>query len=129
MDLEARSLQPSAKALCLSKLREYKSDLNQLKKDFKRVSSPYANQSTCEELMEPGMADVHAMPESLHYCCPSRNQLIRWEICSVVEILSQQRQTLLYAHTKGLNDAIDKSKKVLTAMSRRIRRNKWIVGL
>ncbi|CAN6931754.1 unnamed protein product [Brassica oleracea] len=89
MDLEARSLQPSAKALCLSKLREYKSDLNQLKKDFKRVSSPYANQSTCEELMEPGMADVHA----------------------------------------GLNDAIDKSKKVLTAMSRRIRRNKWIVGL
>ncbi|CAN6923843.1 unnamed protein product [Brassica oleracea] len=29
---------------------EYKSDLNQSKKDFKRVSSPDANQSTREEL-------------------------------------------------------------------------------
>ena len=47
--------------MCLLKLREYKSDLNQLKKDFKQVSSPDANQSTREELMEPGMADVHAV--------------------------------------------------------------------
>lgn len=57
MDLEARSLQPSAKATCLAKLREYKSDLNQLKKEFKRVSSPDVNQSAREELMESGMAD------------------------------------------------------------------------
>ncbi|KAJ4835970.1 Vesicle transport v-SNARE 12 [Turnera subulata] len=28
----------------------------------------------------------------------------------------------------GVDDAIDKSKKVLTAMSRRLSRNKWIVG-
>ena len=47
--------------LCLLKLREYKSDLNQLKKDSKQVSSLDANQSTCEELMEPGMVDVHAV--------------------------------------------------------------------
>lgn len=59
MDLEARSLQPSAKAACLAKLREYKSDLNQLKKEFKRVSSPDANQSSREELMESGMLDPH----------------------------------------------------------------------
>ncbi|CAN7111674.1 unnamed protein product, partial [Brassica rapa subsp. narinosa] len=39
----------------------YKSDLNQLKKDSKQVSSLDANQSTCEELMEPGMVDVHAL--------------------------------------------------------------------
>ncbi|CAN7002874.1 unnamed protein product [Brassica oleracea var. botrytis] len=32
-----------------------------LYKDFKQVSSPDANQSTREELMEPGMADVHAL--------------------------------------------------------------------
>uniref|UniRef100_A0A0D3AVB3 Uncharacterized protein n=1 Tax=Brassica oleracea var. oleracea TaxID=109376 RepID=A0A0D3AVB3_BRAOL len=32
-----------------------------LEKDFKQVSSPDANQSTREELMEPGMADVHAL--------------------------------------------------------------------
>ena len=28
----------------------------------------------------------------------------------------------------GVDDAIDKSKKVLTAMSRRMSRNKWIIG-
>ncbi|CDY27105.1 BnaA08g07430D [Brassica napus] len=32
-----------------------------LEKDFKQVSSPDANQSTREELMEPGMVDVHAL--------------------------------------------------------------------
>ncbi|CAF2228307.1 unnamed protein product [Brassica rapa] len=32
-----------------------------LNKDFKQVSSPDANQSTREELMEPGMVDVHAL--------------------------------------------------------------------
>ncbi|CAF2057657.1 unnamed protein product [Brassica oleracea] len=29
---------------------------------------------------------------------------------------------------QGVDDAIDKSKKVLTTMSRRMTRNKWIVG-
>nr|AAO42922.1 At1g26670 [Arabidopsis thaliana]BAC43018.1 putative v-SNARE AtVTI1b [Arabidopsis thaliana] len=48
---------------------------------------------------------------------------------SIVQDLSQQRQTLLHAHNKlhGVDDAIDKSKKVLTAMSRRMTRNKWII--
>uniref|UniRef100_M4E4N4 t-SNARE coiled-coil homology domain-containing protein n=1 Tax=Brassica campestris TaxID=3711 RepID=M4E4N4_BRACM len=32
-----------------------------LEKDSKQVSSLDANQSTCEELMEPGMVDVHAL--------------------------------------------------------------------
>ncbi|CAN6841181.1 unnamed protein product [Brassica oleracea] len=146
MDLEARSLQPSAKAVCLSKLREYKSDLNQLKKEFKRVSSPDANQSTREELMESGMADVHAvsadrsgrlamsmerLDQSSDRIRESRRLMLETEEVgiSVVENLSQQRQTLLHAHSKlqGVDDAIDKSKKVLTAMSRRMTRNKWIV--
>ncbi|KAJ4889753.1 Vesicle transport v-SNARE 12 [Raphanus sativus] len=147
MDLEARSLQPSAKAVCLSKLREYKSDLNQLKKEFKRVSSPDANQSTREELLESGLADVHAvsadqsgrlamsmerLDQSSDRIRESRRLMLETEevAISVVENLSQQRQTLLHAHSKlqGVDDAIDKSKKVLTAMSRRMSRNKWIVG-
>ncbi|GJU66492.1 vesicle transport v-SNARE 13 [Tanacetum coccineum] len=33
MDLEARSLQPNVKAVLLAKLREYKSDLNNLKSE------------------------------------------------------------------------------------------------
>ena len=68
MDLEARSLQPSAKAVLLSKLREYKSDLNQLKREFKRVASPNANQAAREELLESGNADV------LSVCASSINK-------------------------------------------------------
>lgn len=59
MDLEARSLQPSAKAMLLAKLREYKSDLNKLKKEFKRLTSPTADQAAREDLLESGMADAH----------------------------------------------------------------------
>lgn len=59
MDLEARSLQPSVKAMLLAKLREYKSDLNNLKKEVRRVSSPNAAQASREELLESGMLDTH----------------------------------------------------------------------
>lgn len=59
MDLDARTLQPSVKAMLLAKLREYKSDLNNLKREVKRMSSPNANQASREELLEAGMADSH----------------------------------------------------------------------
>ncbi|KAG5400051.1 hypothetical protein IGI04_014658 [Brassica rapa subsp. trilocularis] len=110
MMLEAISLQQSANLVCLSKLREYKSDLNQLKKDFKRVSSPDANQSTREDLMELGMADVHAsfqvpgdhggrfamsmemLDQSSNIIRESRKLMLETEVgISVVENLSQQR--------------------------------------
>lgn len=59
MDLEARSLQPSVKAMLLAKLREYKSDLNKLKKEFKRITSPSAEQAARDDLLETRMADAH----------------------------------------------------------------------
>lgn len=61
MDLEARSLQPSAKAALLAKLREYKSDLNKLKREFKRIASSNADQASREDLLESGMAGVHTV--------------------------------------------------------------------
>ncbi|KAG2600160.1 hypothetical protein PVAP13_5KG489700 [Panicum virgatum] len=61
MDLEARSLQPSVKAGFLAKLREYKSDLNNVKSELKRISAPNARQATREELLEAGMADTLAV--------------------------------------------------------------------
>jgi len=61
MDLEARSLQPSVKAMFLAKLREYKSDLNKLKREFKRITSGDVSQSSREELLEAGMADAHSV--------------------------------------------------------------------
>jgi vesicle transport through interaction with t-SNAREs protein 1 len=61
MDLEARSLQPNVKAMLLAKLREYKSDLNKLKREFKRITSGDVNQASRVELLEAGMADVHSV--------------------------------------------------------------------
>jgi vesicle transport through interaction with t-SNAREs 1 len=58
MDLEARNLQPSIRAGLLVKLREYKSDLNNLKGTLKRISSGNAQQSAREELLESGVADT-----------------------------------------------------------------------
>lgn len=147
MDLEARSLQPSVKAVLLAKLREYKSDLNQLKKEFKRVSSPNANQAAREELLESRNADaisasagqrerlamsVERLNESGERITESRRTMMETEELgiSILEDLHQQRETLLHSHKKlhGVDDAIDKSKKVLTAMSQRITKHKWIMG-
>lgn len=61
MDLEARSLQPSVKAGLLVKLREYKSDLNNIKNEVKRITSSNSKQVTREELLESGMADSLAV--------------------------------------------------------------------
>lgn len=58
MDLEARSLQPNVKAVLLAKLREYKSDLNNLKSEVKRLVSGNLSASARDELLESGMADT-----------------------------------------------------------------------
>ncbi|KAJ9187446.1 hypothetical protein P3X46_002901 [Hevea brasiliensis] len=147
MDLEARSLQPNVKAMLLAKLREYKSDLNKLKREFKRITSGNADQAAREDLLEAGMADANAVSadqrerlsmsverlnQSGDRIKESRRTMLETEELgvSILEDLHQQRQTLLHAHNKlhGVDDAIDKSKKVLSSMSRRITRNKWIVG-
>lgn len=58
MDLEARSLPPNVKAMLLAKLREYKTDLNNLKNEVKRITSGNANLAARDELLESGMADA-----------------------------------------------------------------------
>lgn len=147
MDLEARSLQPSLKATLLAKLREYKSDLNKLKKEVKKLSLPNSNQLGHEDLLESGMAGTHAastnqrerlamsterLNQSTDRLKESRRAALETEELgvSILEDLHQQRETLLHSHKKlsDVDSAIDKSKKVLTSMSRRISRNKWIVG-
>ncbi|KAL3511092.1 hypothetical protein ACH5RR_030493 [Cinchona calisaya] len=146
MDLEARSLQPSLKATLLAKLREYKSDLNKLKREVKKLTSTNS-QAAHEELLEAGLADTHLASanqrERLMMTTERLNQssdriresgraALETEDLgvSILEDLHQQRETLLHSHKKlhEVDDAIDKSKKVLTTMSRRITRNKWIVG-
>ncbi|XP_045810639.1 vesicle transport v-SNARE 12 [Trifolium pratense] len=147
MDLEARSLQPSAKAMLLAKLREYKSDLNNLKKEFKRLTSPSADQAARDDLLETGRADAHLasadqrerltmsverLNQSSDRIRESHRTVLETEELgiSIIQDLHQQRETLLSSHKRlhGVDNAIDKSKKVLTAMSRRITRNKWILS-
>jgi len=147
MDLDARSLQPSLKATLLAKLREYKSDLAKLKKEVKKLTSAKSSQALHEELLESGLADAHAVSadqrgrlmmsterlnQSSDRIKESRRTVFETEELgiSILQDLHQQRETLLHSHTKlhGVDNAIDKSKKILGAMSKRISRNKWIIG-
>nr|GMD27438.1 vesicle transport V-SNARE 12-like [Ipomoea batatas]GMD29611.1 vesicle transport V-SNARE 12-like [Ipomoea batatas] len=117
MDLEARSLQPSLKAALLAKLREYKSDLNKLKKEVKKLTSSGSDQAAHDALLEGEMADAHA----------ASNQ--RGRLAMSTERLNDSSERIKESRRlHGVDDAIDKSKKVLTSMSRRISRNKMIVG-
>ncbi|XP_071706805.1 vesicle transport v-SNARE 12-like [Rutidosis leptorrhynchoides] len=147
MDLEARSLQPGVKAMLLAKLREYKSDLTKLKREVKKLASAKSSQTTHDELLDSGMDNAHMASvgqrermemstERLNISSErikdSRRAVFETEELgiSILEDLHQQRETLLNSHAKlhGVDDAIDKSKKVLTSMSRRMSKNKWIVG-
>ncbi|KAL7166992.1 hypothetical protein ACSBR2_037617 [Camellia fascicularis] len=62
MDLGARSLQPSLKAVLLAKLRECKDDLNKVKREVKKISSNDANQmpATAGRVRMPANNRVHS---------------------------------------------------------------------
>ncbi|KAK6920916.1 hypothetical protein RJ641_014594 [Dillenia turbinata] len=146
MDLEARSLQPSAKATLLSKLREYKNDLNNLKNEAKRITTN-TYPSARDELLESGRLDVklesadqrgrllmstERLNQSTDRIKESRRTMLETEELgvSILQDLHQQRQALLHAHDtlQGVDDTITRSKKILTSISRRMNRNKWVIG-
>ncbi|KAI9396365.1 hypothetical protein POPTR_004G115700v4 [Populus trichocarpa] len=147
MDLEARNLQPNVKAVLLAKLREYKSDLNNLKTEVKRIGSGNLNAAARDELLEAGMTDalmasgdqrsrLMMATERLYHSSDrikdSRRTMLETEELgvSILQDLHQQRQSLLHAHNTlhGVDDNIGKSKRVLTAISRRMNRNKWMIS-
>ncbi|KAJ8750388.1 hypothetical protein K2173_014303 [Erythroxylum novogranatense] len=148
MDLEARSLPPNVKAVLLAKLREYKSDLNNLKSEVKRIASGNLNPAARDELLESGMADAltasadqrgrlmkntERLNQTGDRIKDSRRTMVETEELgvSILQDLHQQRQSLLHAHNNihAVDDNIGKSKKVLVNMTRRMNRNKWIIGL
>ncbi|XP_042036312.1 vesicle transport v-SNARE 13-like [Salvia hispanica] len=144
MDLEARSLPPGVKATLLVKLREYKTDLNNLKSEVKRIASGNANQAARDDLMESSMATASAdqrarllmstekLGKSSDRIREGRKTMLETEELgvSILHDLHQQRQSLLHAHNNlhAVDDNIGRSKKILTNMSRRMSRNKWIIG-
>ncbi|KAM0058229.1 putative GOSR2/Membrin/Bos1, vesicle transport v-SNARE domain superfamily [Helianthus debilis subsp. tardiflorus] len=147
MDIEARNLPPNVKAVLLAKLREYKSDLNNLKSEIKRIASTNLNQAARDELLESGMADAAAVSadqrgrlmmsterlnKSSDRVRDSRRTMLETEELgvSLLQDLHQQRQSLLHAHgtLHGVDENVGKSKKIMTNISRRMNRNKWIIG-
>uniref|UniRef100_A0A7N2L1A5 Vesicle transport v-SNARE N-terminal domain-containing protein n=1 Tax=Quercus lobata TaxID=97700 RepID=A0A7N2L1A5_QUELO len=147
MDLEARSLQPNVKAVLLAKLREYKSDLNNLKTEVKRIVSGNLNAAARDELLESGMADTltasadqrtrlvtttERLGKSGDRIKESRRTMLETEELgvSILQDLHSQRQSLLHANNTlhGVDDNVGRSKKLLTNMSRRMSRNKWMIG-
>ncbi|CAI8595238.1 unnamed protein product [Vicia faba] len=147
MDLEARSLQPNIKGVLLAKLREYKSDLNNLKSEIKKIVSGNLNPSARDELLESGMADAitasadqrtrlmtstERLNKTGERVKDSRRTMLETEELgvSILQDLHSQRQSLLHAHNTlhGVDDNIGKSKKIMTNMSRRMNKNKWIIG-
>lgn len=148
MDLEARNLQPSVRAGLLAKLREYKSDLNNLKGTLKRITTGNAQQGTREELLESGMADTLVVSadqrsrllrttekqnQTTDRIRDSHRTMLETEDLgvSILHDLHQQRQSLLRANDTlhSVDDNISKSRRIMGAMVRRMDRNKWIIGL
>ncbi|XP_073124991.1 vesicle transport v-SNARE 11-like [Henckelia pumila] len=147
MDLEARGLQPNVKAVLLAKLREFKSDLNNLKTAAKRIESTNLNQAARDELLEAGMADsttasanqrerlimsTGKLNTSSNRIRESRKVMLETEELgvSLLQDLHQQRQSLLRANDTlyGVDDNISRSKKIMSSISKRMDRNKWIIG-
>lgn len=147
MDLEARNLQPSVRAGQLAKLREYKSDLNNLKGTLKRITAGNGQQGAREELLESGMADTLVVSadqrsrllrtterqnQTTDRIRDSHRTMLETEELgvSIMHDLHQQRQSLLHANDTlhDVDDNIGKSRKIMGAMVRRMDRNKWIIG-
>ncbi|CAK9229392.1 unnamed protein product [Sphagnum troendelagicum] len=147
MDLEARSLPPTQKATLLAKLREYKSDLNNLKRESKKVSSAQDPVASRNELMEAGMADhvmsghdqrnrllmsTETLNQSGERIKESKRTLLETEELgvSILQDLDSQRQRLRHAQSTlyGVDDNIGKSRRILNSMGHRLARNKWILG-
>ncbi|CAM8880649.1 hypothetical protein QQ045_019507 [Rhodiola kirilowii] len=146
MDLEARTLQPNVKAVLLAKLREYEYDLNNLKSQVRRILSGDTTSSR-DELLESGMADAmtvsadqrgrllestERLNQSSDRVRESRKTMLETEEqgVSILHDLHSQRQALLHADNTldGVDDSVGKGKRILTNMSTRMNKNKWIIG-
>ncbi|EOA24711.1 hypothetical protein CARUB_v10017990mg [Capsella rubella] len=147
MDLEARSLPPNVKSSLLVKLREYKSDLNNFKTEVKKITSGNLNATARDDLLETGRADALTastdqrsrlmmsttrLDQTTNKIKDSMRTLLETEELgvSILQDLHGQRQSLLRAHetVHTIDDNVGKSKKILTAMTRRMNRNKWTIG-
>ena len=146
MDLEARSLQnPSVKTPLLAKLRDYKAELQRLKRESQvaaKAASTAANRSQLlagAELDDMGAPTSSSQRERMLQTTErldrtgdriregKRNLLETEELgVSILQDLHRQRETITSAreHIHGADDNIGRSRRILAAMGRRAMANK-----
>ncbi|GBG76716.1 hypothetical protein CBR_g22935 [Chara braunii] len=144
MDLEARTLPPPQRATMLTKLREYKSDLNNLKREVKKSQSALPDAATArEDLLEAGLGDristsndqrtrllqaTEKLTQSSDRIRDGKRQLLEAEELgvSILQDLHGQRKTLENAKYRlhEVDDNIGRSRQILNSMARRMNRNK-----
>eukprot|EP00246_Nothoceros_aenigmaticus_P015956 TRINITY_DN6949_c0_g1_i1.p1 TRINITY_DN6949_c0_g1~~TRINITY_DN6949_c0_g1_i1.p1 ORF type:complete len:221 (-),score=25.59 TRINITY_DN6949_c0_g1_i1:200-862(-) len=142
MEKEAQTLLPVQKFQLIAKLREYKSDLNSLKRDAKNFS---ANDSisTRDDLLESGqrmlataadqrtrlLVATDKLNQSSERIKESKRTLLETEQLgvSILHDLHSQRQILVHAQDTlhEVDNNIVTSRKLLTSMGRRLNRNQY----
>ncbi|CAK9224158.1 unnamed protein product [Sphagnum jensenii] len=148
MDLEARTLLPKEKATLLAKLREYKSDLNMLKREVKKSATAIDPPlSMRDDLLDTGLHDnplkttndqrnrlvmsTTRLAQSGDRIKESKRQMIETEELgvSILQDLHQQRQTLLNTQNTllSVDDSVGKSRHILGSMNQRMSQHKWII--
>ncbi|MFS7979500.1 putative vesicle transport v-SNARE domain superfamily protein [Helianthus anomalus] len=112
LNIEARNLPPNVKVVLLSKLREYKSDLNNLKKPYMMnywswewpMLLQYDNQAISYRMSADQrgrlMMSTERLNKSSDRVRDSRRTMLETEELgvSLLQDLHQQRQSLLHAH-------------------------------
>jgi len=149
MDLEARSIQsPATKTPLLAKLRDFKSELQRLKRDVKNAAAAASSQSQREQLLAGAeLSDSYAPTSSSQRerllqatervnrtgdrIRDGKKQLLETEELgvSILQDLHKQRETILHARetVHGADDNIGKSRRILAAMGRRAMANKIVM--
>ncbi|KAK3270717.1 hypothetical protein CYMTET_20901 [Cymbomonas tetramitiformis] len=118
MDLEARSLPVAAKTPLLAKLREYKEDLNKLKRDMTKAAATGVNDEARDELLSraelgsslPGfrlfkLLDVSDGPSSSSTSAGQRERLLQTheQLNMTGDRIRQGKQTLLETEELGVS--------------------------
>ncbi|EFJ36970.1 hypothetical protein SELMODRAFT_76204 [Selaginella moellendorffii] len=141
MDLEARGLQPPQKTAFLGKLKNYKAELTNLKREVKMMSM---GAGAREQLLESGQfttsqeqqvqlaAATDRMYQTGDRIREGKKVLVETEELGVSILQDLHRQREVLQHSKntlhGVDDNIARGKVIIHNISRRITRNKYIMA-
>lgn len=149
MDLEVRSLPVASKTPLMAKLRDYKADLNKLKRECRKAATAVSESASRDELLSAAeLGDSHSATSSSQRdrllqatdrvratgdrITEGKRTLLETEELgvSILQDLHRQRQTIVHARDTlhGADDNIARSRRILAAMGRRAMTNKLILA-